>query len=753
MNRLRYNLYRCLFATNIIFSLIGCKDDVLPNEVQGGMETSMKEECIFNAYIKENPDTRTGMGDLDGNRYQVLWSEGDKVVAFDMRNKKYDATLMDGAGTNKAVFKGKYWDNTQHLTSIYPSEGAEFKSKNHAVTNQPDGSSYYLREITATAVLPSTQIYQNETFANNVFPMIGHCFNQYDFYYENIGGILQLPVKGEGTISKIVLTGNNGEVLAGKFTVEFDYWYWKNRPEGVTEPVTIDYLEKEIAESEKEACNGRKILAVDGSSTGIITIDCGKNGLKLSPDKVTMVNIVMLPKTFVKGFTVRFIDQENGGSFVKMTSMPIIVKRSYVKTMQEFDYQKPEPLEPANCHVVDKVGYYMIPAFCMGNRPKSARFDVNEYGIYGKTGNPVAADFLWTDVSGAITDIEYIPGKDGYISFKVNSNSDGTSPKGNTVIALYDSVTKEILWSWHIWMSDFKEIRTNGSCRGGEDTADGFKSDQATGNMIIMDRNLGATSADPNDGWKTYGLYYQMGRKDPFIGAKFNGGDAEDIYYNNIHHDKDGIKEYYQYEAYPFGTYTNETEWNRALSPSGWSYETTFITAVYGYQHPMTYASSWNKDNDTRWTNEKINTTYPFISNGEHEDYWNRSKTVNDPCPAGWTIIGKYGQYFDTRSSTINHFHSGNSYGLEVICYVNGTDYTSWWPAAGFRSVDGTMGNVGDGGYYWWFDHLAADHGGHGWMFDTYKSDKYPGLYTRIKEDIHTNQACVIRCVKAKQTE
>ncbi len=731
-------------AAGLTIALVGCSDDFIEGENNGTDETSAYQ---FNAYIDDGNSTRTTMGELDNGKYPVLWSEGDKVFMFyGFNNKAKDAaTLLTGSGTQKAVFKAGYWEKgTSYVLSVYPFEGANV-GESYANTSTAWG-----RKHTITANIPQNQTYQKGTFTNNVFPMIGLCKNQYDFYYENMAGVLQLPVKGTGKISKVVLTGNNGEILAGEFTMSCICY--KNKTDN---SLTIDYLESSIAAGDKEAACGRLLAPVSGKSTGIITIDCGEDGLTLDPTTPTMINIVMMPKTFKKGFSVQFIDYDNGGSFQKSTTEAITVKRSYVKTMEEFDYTTPEPLEPANCYVADKVGYYLIPAFCMGNRPKNGRLDVSEDGTYNKTGNKVTADYLWTDNSGAISDIEYIPGKDGYISFKVNADSSGNAPRGNTVIALYDSVTNEILWSWHIWMSDYQEVATNGECRKGENTIDGFSSDAAKGHLIIMDRNLGATSADKNDGWKTYGLYYQMGRKDPFVGANSAGGDevTHETHYDKTHNDKN-VPTYEQFETEKFGDLTNHTEWNTKLAENGWTYNNAFITAEYGRQNPMEFASSWTKESqDTRWTIRALNQTEPFVSSGDHEDFWNRSKTINDPCPAGWTMLGDNSDLYGTPS-TEAYFMADGVYGIEAsYTYKNSTETsTIWWPASGFRSVDGTLGELGLKGYYWAFDHIDANHGGHGWYFAKYY-DKKKGYYYKSNDGISdmTNHACVVRCVKAKQ--
>lgn len=69
--------------------------------------------------------------------------------------------------------------------------------------------------------------------------------------------------------------------------------------------------------------------------------------------------------------------------------------------------------------------------------------------------------------------------------------------QGNAVISVHDA-EGEILWSWHIWVSDepVKTSRGNG--------------------LEWMDRNLGALNNDPED-IANRGMLYQWGRKDPFL--------------------------------------------------------------------------------------------------------------------------------------------------------------------------------------------------------------------------------------------
>ncbi len=73
---------------------------------------------------------------------------------------------------------------------------------------------------------------------------------------------------------------------------------------------------------------------------------------------------------------------------------------------------------------------------------------------------------------------------------------------GNALIGAFDE-EGTVLWSWHIWVIP--------------DYTDGIKTEVWNTGYEFMDRNLGAYTNYP--GSASFGLLYQWGRKDPFIGA------------------------------------------------------------------------------------------------------------------------------------------------------------------------------------------------------------------------------------------
>ena len=160
---------------------------------------------------------------------------------------------------------------------------------------------------------------------------------------------------------------------------------------------------------------------------------------------------------------------------------------------------------------------------------------------------------------------------------------------GNALIAAKDA-DGNILWSWHIWVVDMDLERTQAKLPSG---------------AVVMDRNLGAISLEI--GVETsFGLYYQWGRKDPFVA--FN----------------------YMYTM-PLGVITNEY-YNAGVADG-----IANPTVVY---------------NDAQWD--------------YREDLWAEEKTMYDPCPSGWKVpvpkaFGEYGNIEGTSNHGAFYVTSGNT--------------------------------------------------------------------------------------------
>ena len=287
----------------------------------------------------------------------------------------------------------------------------------------------------------------------------------------------------------------------------------------------------------------------------------------------------------------------------------------------------------ANCYIISASGLYKF---------KTVKGNSNE-----SVGNVASASILW-ETFGTSTTPEYldlISGfyyKDGYIAFQTAD----TFKEGNAVIAAKD-VDGNILWSWHIWLTDQPQGQEYKNNAG-----------------VMMDRNLGATSATPGDAG-ALGLLYQWGRKDPFLGSSSISS-----------------------STLAKSTITRPSKVNSNSSTGTISYATAHPTTFIKNNYDWYYTGSSSTDN-TRWTTS------------------DKDKSIYDPCPAGWRVpdggangvwskaLGSSSSF--TNSSLYNSTNEGMNFSGKF-----GSASTIWYPASGYRDYyDGDLYNVGGIGSYW----------------------------------------------------
>ena len=289
--------------------------------------------------------------------------------------------------------------------------------------------------------------------------------------------------------------------------------------------------------------------------------------------------------------------------------------------------------ESANCYIVSSAGSYMFRTV-QGNSSTSV-------------GSVASAEVLWesfgTDIEPNVGDlIKSVSHSDGYIYFQTAD----TFKEGNAVIAAKDA-SGEILWSWHIWLTDKPEEQVYYNNAG-----------------TMMDRNLGATSATPGD-VGALGLLYQWGRKDPFLGS--SSISSSTVAKSTI--------------SWPSAVSSDSSKGTIAYATAN---PTTFIK-YNSNNYDWYYTGSYSTDN-TRWATDK-------------------DKSIYDPCPSGWRVPdggdnGVWSKALGSSSSYPGTYNSTNE-GMNFSGKF-GSASTIWYPASGYRFDNGGgQTNVGNDGYYW----------------------------------------------------
>ena len=256
---------------------------------------------------------------------------------------------------------------------------------------------------------------------------------------------------------------------------------------------------------------------------------------------------------------------------------------------------------------------------------------------------------LWesygTDVAPTVGDlIKDVKYEDGNIVF----NTSETFREGNAVIAAKDD-QGTILWSWHIWMTDKPKGQEYSNNAG-----------------IMMDRNLGATSATPGE-LSALGLMYQWGRKDPFPGASSIGRNVL---------------------CKTTGTW-----------PSGIDVDQNTGTIAYSIAHPTTLMNYKSNDWLYEWETNQDNTR------------WQSVKTKYDPCPSDWRVpdgdttgVWMTALQCDTY---LNLKYDSEKRGMDLSLIMD-VDGPIWYPEAGHLSPQGQLSEVGEAGLYWSVSTLTS---------------------------------------------
>ena len=304
----------------------------------------------------------------------------------------------------------------------------------------------------------------------------------------------------------------------------------------------------------------------------------------------------------------------------------------------------------------------------------------------GDIGDPVLGVVNSSDDHKNIVDL--INGDDfdkARIYCRVAPNTTG----GSGIIAAYDK-DNNILWSWHIWVTDYspdatgnKDVQLPESKRKLK-----FSRSDLPDQLPMMDRNLGAmagyTTVPPNplEISKTNGYHYQWGRKDPFRSSYTAEKNVSNI-------------------TVPAPNTAPVKNLLSLYQPDGISYYPVKIKAQKvsyrtAYENPDILYKM--KGNETQWNS----------GDPGHALAWgtNDNKGLHDPCPVGWCIcsIENYKPFFtntDYNRLNLSAINDPINDGGYLIVYERSTNKTTYLRLPGYWIGENQFTRIGTLAYYW----------------------------------------------------
>ncbi len=403
----------------------------------------------------------------------------------------------------------------------------------------------------------------------------------------------------------------------------------------------------------------------------------------------------------------------------------------------------------ANCYIIKAPGYYKLPLvfgntlnnLANANGNSSTFRDANDTPITTEIINGVkGAKLLWQDEYGLI-EPSSIRVDDKYLYFEIK---EGSITQGNALIAATsgENGTGDILWSWHIWVTD-ADFKNKVLIYGGESLnySTGSISGRKEFNFMKMplgfckstdlkyperkiiatikqqtgtsdkETSVTITQTGSSSVVKSYGencTFYQWGRKDPFPGSDGIKTTAS----NSI-----SIPKYcYDADGNDFAYLKVGGDTSNGRTTKGGS-----IKNPYTFYYSKTDGDANSTAND--WCNETTYNNWDSM-NGTITTFADNTvvKSLYDPCPIGFkvpetTSFTGFTKTGDNNSSGPSYYNVTES---SVSAYNEGWHFytTGWktgdydfWRAFGFidcwsgRYTAGTgkgfLGWSGLDGHYW----------------------------------------------------
>lgn len=541
---------------------------------------------VFTAMVEDgNPATRTVLDENEADGFRgVLWEPEDVIgiATYNGRYQRFENVLEEPAASG--VFEGSVNQDIMYY-AIYPYRDNQQMSTSVNVT------------------IPSKQTYKPNSFDGSAAPMVGKGNHAEPLHFMNLCGALAVQLTGNEKVRSIIFQANANDKVSGDGTVDPDYG---------------DY----------------PVLQMGDVADNFIILDCGE-GVQLSGTP-TSFHFVLPPGTY-NGFKL-IISTTDGQFMEKSTDKQLKIKRSIVTKAASFafennvrDFINLSEKGHSNCYIVPGSGFYCFDVNVIGNGEfgliYNAGFHTDETNI-----DPMSVDILWEDTESLIRGYGY-DAQNKRLCFIAGES------RGNALFVAKDNAGN-ILWSWHIWLTDQPVEQTYIN---------------SMGTYVMLDRNIGAIRADRgvSEEWKeSQGVLYQWGRKDPIVRGCYT---LHDTRWESF-----SILQSIQNPTVLPNAGANNAEWMSPENGLLWSpiYKTIYDPCPNGYKVPV--IDVWKgflKDDGTLNTSGEYDSGWYFVVNDL--DVNNLSwYPANDYIPF-------YGEY-KYRSDAADYWHAASRYSFNI---------------------------------------------------------------------------------------
>lgn len=418
-------------------------------------------------------------------------------------------------------------------------------------------------------------------------------------------------------------------------------------------------------------------------------------------------------------------------------------------------------MNTANCYIINAPGTYSLP-LVYGNAVKNGATNSSAYTSTA-TGNyalqtfvnhlnaaitdpyiyknadctPFDATLVWQDEENLVTNVSLSSDKHS-LTFEIGA---ATIRQGNAIVAVRDN-SNRIMWSWHIWVTDYKlgdDIRTVtnyqgktygfmpvniGWCDAETTTYDArsvkvrFTQTETGATQVITLKQTSHTVVNSGNN-----PYFQFGRKDPMLpGIRNASGSTEDkgCYSAGYAFDKSGTGKV----AVGTSIQNPHIFYNYGgSSPYDWCSASATVSGKTSFYNLWSANNTATSAND----NEVVKTIYDPSPVGFHLPASNAFTgfTYNGNSVSGTSY---FGSRFNSPYTSTTEFTA--NFGWEFYCNkMNGEgNYdtaggTIFFPASGYRNYSsGTVYLVGYSGYYWSAVPYSTYNGRYLYFYSSYVS-------------------------------